>query len=304
MIGVHGSRPRRIRGRRELVGGPELENVEIVVAARGRRNQDPAEVNRFRTQAHGLPRFEWHHDLCALAGRQTDSFEVDRSVDQPAAGGDKGHLAVREREGVGAGGRAIEKAKPHAVRGHLLVRADRTVDHDRVTESSRFGTVRTQFELVVVIELPVLHDEGKIVDAVVGRQIGRRARVVVEKEHSGQAAIDMFLCGAVRMRVVPEARGRLVDGPCRAPRLPGLDLLMRPAIHRGGQVHAMPVNARVLVKRVVDLERDRLAALRPHGGAEEVAVEPPRLGSCLVSRERRLARARRELECAHAVLHC
>ena len=80
---------------------------------------------------------------------------------------------------------------------------------------------------------------GAIVDVPIGRGLLGR---VVDEEEPRQARGDLLLGLAVRMRVVPERRRRLVDRPARIPRRAGIDRLMGAAVHRGWQVHAVPVH--------------------------------------------------------------
>ena len=101
--------------------------------------------------------------------------------------------------------------------------------------------------------------------------------VVLHEEHAGEAAGDVRLGLAVRVGVVPERRRLLVDVPLGRPRGIRLDHLVRPAVHLGRQVHAVPVHGGRHVERVGDVDPHVLAALRDEGRAEVGAVEAPRV---------------------------
>jgi hypothetical protein len=114
-------------------------------------------------------------------------------------------------------------------------------------------------ERAVTVEVLVLDDQRDVVDPVGAGQVEPGCVLVIEDEQTGQAAVDMLLGAAVRMRVVPKRGGRLVDHPRRRPGLARLDRLVRAAVCGGGQVHAMPVHAGGLRQGVADVDGDPVA---------------------------------------------
>jgi hypothetical protein len=81
---------------------------------------------------------------------------------------------------------------------------------------------------------------------------------------------------AVRVRVVPQGRGRLVDPPGRRPGRTRLDRLVRATVHRGRQMHAVPVDRGRLVQLVADVDHHLLPPRGPKSWPEIVAVDAPR----------------------------
>ena len=112
-----------------------------------------------------------------------------------------------------------------------------------------------------------------------GQHLGDRAVGIVHDEHPGQAAVDVPLGLTVRVRVVPQRRRGLVDRPGRLPRLARSNGLVWPAVHLGGQVHAVPVDAGVLVELVGHLHHDLL----PTRGAQRRAEIGPLNPTCCSS---------------------
>jgi len=107
-----------------------------------------------------------------------------RGGEQPAVGGDELEGAVVvEAEVVAAQGGAVEQPQPHPLGRHLLDRADRAVDHERLAHDAA-GHRGLHGELAVHREGVVLDDDGDVVDAVLARQAGGVRGGVVEDEHA------------------------------------------------------------------------------------------------------------------------
>jgi hypothetical protein len=83
---------------------------------------------------------------------------------------------------------------------------------------------------------------------------------VVEDEHPGHTAVHVLGRLAVRVRVVPEAGGRLVDRPRRCPRVARLHHLVRATVRARRQVHAVPVQRGRFVDGVRHRDLDLVAA--------------------------------------------
>jgi hypothetical protein len=249
--------------------GPELDEVEPVLEA-VEPTQHPAVLRRVRAEFDGLTGSEGDHDLGALARREVQPVGLPGLGQEPAVGADEREPpVVGEPEVVEPGVGAVEEPQPHQFGRDLEVAAHRAVDEEVAAGHPELrdepgGVV----EPVVPVERPVLDDERHVVDAVCPRQRQCVRFVVVDDEHPGRALVDVLGGLPVRMRVVPERRRSLVHGPLRRPGLPGCDHLVRPAVHHGGQVHAVPVDRGRLVEAVPDRERDRLAPPRPNGRAE------------------------------------
>lgn len=79
---------------------------------------------------------------------------------------------------------------------------------------------------------------------------------------------------AVRVRVIPERRGGLVDLPAGGPARTRLDHLVRTPGGVGRQVHPVPVHGCRLVEPVLEVDRHLLAARGPQRRSEVGAVEP------------------------------
>jgi hypothetical protein len=158
-----------------------------------------------------------------------------RRLEQPPVGADQVEGAtVVEADVVGAGGRRVEQAEPHELIGHLDVGVVGAVDEDVV---SQLGPVQGP----VRVQALVLDDDGDVVHAVAPRERQRAGLGVVEQEQPGDATVDVVLGPAVRVRVVPQGGGGLVDRPGRRPGAAPVDQLVRAAVGPGGQVHAVPV---------------------------------------------------------------
>jgi hypothetical protein len=77
------------------------------------------------------------------------------------------------------------------------------------------------------------------------------------------------------MGVVPEGGGGLVDPPARRPSGAGVDRLVRAAVGRCRQVHAVPVDGGGLWQVVAHMQHDLIAAGGAEGGAKVGAVGVP-----------------------------
>ena len=99
-------------GRRERVGGPQLEDVEPVVAA-----LEPAAAalpGLLAAQHDVLARRHRDHDLGPLARREPELVDRRRGGEQPAVGADDVEVAVvGEAEVVAAGVGGVEQPQPH-----------------------------------------------------------------------------------------------------------------------------------------------------------------------------------------------
>src|SRR5699024_12355425 len=121
-------------------------------------------------------------------------------------------------------------------------------------------------------------------------------------ESSVQASVHMVLGLSVWVRVVPQRRGGLIDLPVRCPRLPGVDHLVPSSGAVRRQMHSVPVHARGLRQRVLDVDGDLLTAIGPQRRSEEIAVEPPGAGGSVLPGELARALLRAEVESADSVL--
>src|SRR4029450_13470544 len=107
----------------------------------------------------------------------------------------------------------------------MEIRSGRPVDENRVTEQPDWCVVGS-VELTVRPESLVLDDDRNVVNAVGPGQRERCLLLVVADEHPGQPSVHVHLAVAVRMRVIPQRRGGLVDPPGRGPGGAWIDLLM------------------------------------------------------------------------------
>ena len=171
--------------------------------------------------------------------------------------------------------RGVEEAQPHELVVHVEVGAARAVHEELVAEHAGEAACAALAN-AVGREAGVLHDERA--------RRRRRTRAAAASAASAssctrnmparpRATCDSRL--AVRVRVVPERRRRLVDVPLGRPRGARLDHLVRAAVHLGRQVHAVPVHGRRHVERVGDVDAHVLAPLRDERRAEVRAVEAP-----------------------------
>ena len=197
-----GSRCRRRRGK--------LRSTRLLAGRHRRPRPRPA---RRATAAHGRV------DAAPLSNPPSVPISCERApVDEP--------------EVVAAGVAGVEQPQPHPLGGHVEVGIVGAVDEDLVAEHADVGKEAVGVvELVVAVEAAVLDDHRDVVDAVVVGQVEVGSGGVVEDEHPGEAAVDVLGGLAVGVRVVPQRRRRLVDGPRRPPRLARVDRLVRPTVH-------------------------------------------------------------------------
>ena len=138
-----------------------------------------------------------------------------RLFEEPAIGRDEGEVStIAQPEVIHARRGAVEQAKAHDIGRDVEVRAERAV-HEQLVADRADEPARARRELAIIREAHILDDDRDVVDAVVARERERRFDRVVEDEQAGETHRDVFLGFAMRMRVVPERRGRLVDRPCR-----------------------------------------------------------------------------------------
>jgi len=196
---------------------------------------------------HGaLARAHGDHDLGALARGEQDALGADGRAQQPAVGGhDRQRAGAGEPDVVDPRPRRVEQPQADALRRDAQVGADRAVDRHAVAERAGRGErAAARVEPALVVEPHVLEDERDVVDAVASRERGPGRRVVVEDDHAGEPAADVLGRPAVRVRVVPERRGGLLDPPARPPGGARADGLVRAAVHLARQVH--PVQCTVV----------------------------------------------------------
>jgi len=98
---------------------------------------------------------------------------------------------------------------------YLEIGAVGAVDEDVVAHQApdRDGVVLAQ--RAVRADVPVLDDQRDVVAAVGARQPVGNA--VIDDPHAGQSAVDVDGGVAMRVRVVPQRRRRLIDRPRRSP---------------------------------------------------------------------------------------
>lgn len=201
------------------------------------------------------------------------------SVEQAAVAGDERKRSfVSEPDAVMARGRRVEKTQPCALSGDGQVRAEAAVDENLVAEpADRADRRLAEVEAAPIVEPLVLEQHGNVVDAVASGQSALRAPGLVDDPHAGQSAVNLVVGALVRMRVVPQCRGRLVDAPSRPPGVASFDGLVRASVCDGGHVHAMPVHRGRLGKMVGDAHLDAVASGRTERRAEEDSVDAPGL---------------------------
>ncbi len=222
-----------------------------------------------------LARRHPHEHLGAFAGRQPHAVERHRRLEQPAVGRDEvDRSSVAPGERVGACRGCVEDSQADELVGDVEVWAARPVDDELVAEAAGVAALRA-LALALGREAAVLHDHGHVVDAVLTRQPERALVLVVQDEHAREPARDVLLGLAVRVRVVPERRGLLVDVPFGRPCSARVDHLVRAAVHLGGKVHAVPVHGRGLVERVGHVDPHALATVGDERRPEVAAVESP-----------------------------
>src|SRR4029453_12534648 len=107
----------------------------------------------------------------------------------------------------------------------MEIRSGRPVDENRVAEQPDWCVVGS-VELAVRPESLVLDDYRDVVNAVGPGQRERCLLLVVDDEHPGQPSVHVHLALAVRMPVIPQRRGGLVDPPGRRPGGAWLDRLI------------------------------------------------------------------------------
>jgi len=184
----------------------------------------------------------------------------------PMMVGPPGGLSTRRRR--------VHEPQPQELVTGLEVGRAGAVHEQFVAEGPRVPPLR-RLAAAFGAEAGVLHDHRHVVHPVLGRQPEGALGVVVQQEQPGEPARHVRLGLAVRMRVVPERRGRLVDEPLGRPGGAGRHHLVRAAVHRRGQVHAVPMHRGRLVERVAHLDAHPFAAIRDERRAEVAAVEPP-----------------------------
>ena len=76
----------------------------------------------------------------------------------------------------------------------------------------------------------------------------------------------------MRMRVVPQRRGLLIDLKAGSPRFSWLDFLMWCAVHASGNVHSVPVHCRYFIQVVLDGQIDIFASTQSHRRSQKRSV--------------------------------
>src|SRR4029450_7073096 len=159
----------------------------------------------------------------------------------------------------------------------MEIRSGRPVDENRVAEQPDWCVVGS-VELAVRPDSLVLDDYRDVVNAARPGPRDACPPRVVDDEHPGQPSVHVHLALAVRMRVIPQRRGGLVDPPGRRPGGAWLDRLVWPAVGGRRQVRTVPMHRGRLREQVPHVDRDLLSARSSQGWAEVVAVDSPRLG--------------------------
>ncbi len=269
------------RRRRQRRRGAHLQQVEAVVTAgEAVLERVGTKVWREAAQNGPLARPEGGDHLGALAGRQGHAGDAPWRVEQAAVAADQVEgAAVPEADLEGAGGRGVEQPEAHALAGHVQMGVVGAVDQGGAAEpADRVERPVGEVEPALAVEVLVLDDQGDVVDAVALGQRQRARLGVVEQEHPGDAPVDVVLGAAVRVRVVPEGRGGLVDRPARRPGGAGGDHVVRAAVGPRRQVHPVPVDGGRLRQAVGDVDGHPVAAAGAQGRAEVGAVGAPRRG--------------------------
>src|SRR5262249_25679732 len=203
------------RGGGEVAGGAQLQDVEAVVAADEQVGQEAgSQVRRVAAEHEALAGAHRHDDLRPVAGRHQHAVDLPWRVQQSAVGADQGERVVAGgAEVVDARVGGVEDSRPHLCGGRLLVGAEGAVDGNGVAEDAGVPVGCLQAELVAAGELLVLDDQRDVVDAVPVRQVGRAGFAVVDEEQPGQAPVHVLGRVPVRVWVIPQRGGGLVDDP-------------------------------------------------------------------------------------------
>ncbi len=230
----------------ELLGSDQGEHVERIIGADRERCRHLTQVRCEGVQPHVLARLESHEHLGSLTRGEAYLGDLERSTQQSAVRGDEHHLLLRQPERVGAGRGRVQDPQPHQPGGHLQPRPGHPVHGHHITEETHLVAAVVDHQLASLVERLVRDHHRHVVHPVGVRQLlldrrrlrpGRRDQL----EHPCQAAVDVALGGAVRVRVVPERARRLLHHPLRPPGVTRFDHLVRTAVHLRRQVHPVPV---------------------------------------------------------------
>ncbi len=286
-------------GRTQAAGGPELD--EVAGSQVGAAHRGAGELRPLGSQHRPVAGPEPDQDLGPFPGREQQPIQFDRIAEQPAVGADQGERAsVGEAQIEEAAAAAVEQPQPEQRGGHLDMGSADAVGQQRAADRAQRIVALDPHDPAGGVEETVLQDEREVVDAVLARQAGAQAGVVVHDEQAGEPVEHLRLGLPMRVRVVPQGRRRLPELPLGGAGPARRDRRVRAAVHGRGQVHAVPVQRGGLGQVVADFHPDEFALPRPQSRAEGGAVVAHRRRDHLrpAGDQAALAGARREQEAA------
>ena len=162
--------------------------------------------------------------------------------------------------------RSVQQPESDATRLNPEERTPSSIDQHGVSVNGTLG--ESEAKRSVVVKLSVLDYKWNIVNAVSLWQVQRITLSVIDPHEAADPPIDLPSCCAMRMRVVPQRSGLLMDREAGGPRLPWLDSLMRSAVHASGNMHPVPVHRRHLIQVVLDDQIDIFASTQAQRRSE------------------------------------
>ena len=278
-------RDRLRRGR----GHDDVQHVEVGVvqqasvdgagpAARSRR---PAFLSRISEALTGvvaseiercaeLVRAEVHQDLHALSDHELHARHSHRRIEQAGIiADDKEGAVVAKAQVIAALDLSIQDAQTHDLLRQFDLRIHRAVDQHVVAVVVQDVVIR---ELVVRHETTACQCQRNVVHAIRSRQCQRSLLRIAHDDEPTRALGELFLRGAMQMRMIP-IRGRIIlHRECRRPCGARRHDLMRSAIHDRGDVEAMPMHRRGVGEAVRHVDLNVVALVHDQRGTPKVGA--------------------------------
>ena len=210
-----------------------------------------------------FPISEIDKDFATFPRRQNDVLELRWRREIAGVGRNRMEDApVVETQTQNARVRTIEQAQAHHALRHGRKWRDDAIHDDRVAEHAHHRRHRASIvgQGAIAAESAVLQHERKIVDAIVVRQAALAVPIVADEQQAGKAEIDLKCGRAMRMRVIPQRRRRLIELEIGTPHAAGLDRIMWSAIDGAGNDPTMPVDRGRFFQLVADRESGVVAA--------------------------------------------
>ena len=233
---------------------------------------------------------EAYQYLGTLAGCQGEGLQFDGPRQETALGADPmKRPVIAERKLIDAGVRTVHEPQPHQAVRNIGPRRGCAIDQNRVaTAALRSNHHAGRHDQPAILELPVLNQDGQIINAIVRRQSKALLFLIRHNQHAREPRIDLLTRQPMRMRVIEEGRRRLADRQRRTPGRTGSDQLVRATVQFARHEQPVPVNRCVSRQAVADGHRHIVAAVNPQRRAEIATIVPER-GASPAREERGLA---------------